>query len=70
MGDIRDAKKDASEGILTIPVLLGARNKVNYVYPLFLAFTSFIWWDLSDISIYYLLVVWGIQWLTYNLTPR
>lgn len=70
MGDIRDAHKDSSEKVITLPVLMGYKKHTPYVYPLFLGFTSFIWVQIGNLPIWLVPIGWLIQLGTYHLTPR
>jgi 1,4-dihydroxy-2-naphthoate octaprenyltransferase len=70
LGDIRDARKDAEEGVRTIPVLLGYRRATPLIYPLGVAATSALWVLLGDLPLWTLVVAWLVQLATYHLTPR
>ena len=69
-GDFRDAYKDFSEKITTLPILFSYKQNTNYIYPLFLAFTSLVWVLMAKISLWFILLVWFIQFKTYHLTSR
>lgn len=69
-GDIRDAGKDYREGAYTLPVVLGLRKNIPYIYPAFLVITSLVWFYIGSVSWYWLLIVFIIQITTYHLTPR
>lgn len=69
-GDIRDAGKDSAERVLTLPVVLGLKKNVPYIYPTCLVITSILWVYIGGISFLWLIPVFIIQSLTYHLTPR
>jgi len=69
-GDIRDAGKDSAEGVFTLPVVLGLKKNIPFVYPSCLVATSIIWVYIGGISFLWLIPVFIIQSLTYHLTPR
>lgn len=69
-GDIRDAGKDSTERVLTLPVVLGLKKNVPYIYPVCLVVTSTLWVYIGGISFLWLIPVFIIQGLTYHLTPR
>lgn len=70
MGDVRDAGKDFSEGVVTLPVALGLRQNVPWVYPLTLAATSVTWTILGRLPVYMLALAFLVECTTYKLTPR
>ncbi|GHH67355.1 hypothetical protein GCM10017673_14220 [Streptosporangium violaceochromogenes] len=70
LGDMRDAAKDAKEGVGTIPVLLGLRTNTPWVYPAGLAFSSGLWTVLGDLPPWWYAVALLVQAATYHLTPR
>jgi len=70
MGDFRDAGKDGEEGLKTIPVILGIKRNVPFLYFIFLLFTSSVWWLYSELSAIYLLIVLSIEATTYNWIKR
>ena len=69
-GDLRDVVKDSAEGMRTLPVVFGIIKdyKVVHIFALFV--TTLIWWQLSEISIFWLISMYAIQIATYNITPR
>jgi 4-hydroxybenzoate polyprenyltransferase len=69
-GDFRDAGKDRSEGIRSLPVILGVKNNVPFVYPIALAITSSIWTAAGGLPLWMLMAALGVQAATYKLTPR
>lgn len=69
-GDIRDAGKDSSENVLTLPVALKLKKNIPYIYPICLMITSIIWIYIGGFSYIWLIAVFAIQGLTYHLTPR
>jgi 4-hydroxybenzoate polyprenyltransferase len=70
LGDIRDAGKDAAEGVRTVPVLLGYCGRNAFVYPAGLACTSVAWTVLGHLSPWYLVAALAVEAATYRLTPR
>jgi 1,4-dihydroxy-2-naphthoate octaprenyltransferase len=70
MGDVRDAGKDVSEGVRSLPVAMGLRRNVPYVYPAALAITSTIWTIYGHLPIWTLVLALIVQATTYKLTPR
>lgn len=69
-GDFRDVRKDRADGATTLPILLGLRDDVRWLYPTCLGATSLLWWSLGSLPISALLVAWLVELLTYRLTPR
>jgi hypothetical protein len=69
-GDLRDVIKDKNENMITLPILLGFKKNYKQIHLVFLFLTSFIWWYLLKISIIWLILVYLIQIITYNITPR
>lgn len=69
-GDIRDGGKDSSENVPTLPVALGLKRNISYIYPICLMATSIIWVYIGEISFWWLIPTFIIQGLTYHLTPR
>jgi 1,4-dihydroxy-2-naphthoate octaprenyltransferase len=69
-GDLRDVIKDKNEDMITLPILLGFKNNYKQIHLVILFLTSFIWWYLLKISIIWLILVYLIQIITYNITPR
>ncbi|NUW37166.1 hypothetical protein HTZ77_38050 [Nonomuraea sp. SMC257] len=70
IGDLRDAGKDAREGVQTIPVLLGYQRHTPWIYPAALALTSGIWVYLGGLPWWCWIGAVLIQAGTYRLTPR
>jgi len=70
MGDFRDIEKDTREGVKTLPVALGLRKDVKWLYPATLALTSLVWTLVGDVDWRLLVVAWMVQAATYRLTPR
>lgn len=70
IGDLRDTDKDREEGLKTIPVILGIKRNVPFLYFIFLLFTSSAWWLYSELSIIYLLIIFLIEATTYNWIKR
>jgi 1,4-dihydroxy-2-naphthoate octaprenyltransferase len=70
IGDFRDLEKDNREKLKTLPLVLGFRKSWKYVYLPVIMITSFIWWYIADLEVIYLGIVYIIQILSYNLTPR
>lgn len=69
-GDIRDAGKDAAEGVMSLPIFLGYRRNTGTVYPACLVATSILWTVLGDLSGWLLATALIIEWATYHRTPR
>lgn len=69
-GDFRDVEKDKKEKLKTFPIILGFKKDMKYVYLPSLFVTTLVWWNMSNISVIWLIVVYLIQLGTYNLTPR
>jgi hypothetical protein len=69
-GDIRDGGKDSSEGVRSLPVMLGLKVNVSFIYPACLVSTSIIWVYIGGFSFLWLIPVLFVQGLTYHLTPR
>ncbi|MCB0977694.1 MAG: hypothetical protein KDB02_09570 [Acidimicrobiales bacterium] len=69
-GDFRDVRKDGDDGVRSLPILLGVRQDVRWIYPLFLACSSFLWWWMADLPVAVLAVAYLTQMFTYGLTPR
>ncbi|TFF36194.1 hypothetical protein [Mucilaginibacter psychrotolerans] len=69
-GDMRDGGKDSAEKVFTLPVALGLKKNIPFLYPSCLVATSIIWVCIGGISFLWLVPVFFIQSLTYNLTPR
>lgn len=69
-GDVRDGGKDNVEGVRSLPVVLGLKMNVPFIYPAFLVITSITWVYVGGISFLWLIPVFVVQGLTYHLTPR
>jgi len=69
-GDVRDAGKDAAEGVMSLPVFLGYRRNTGMIYPACLVATSVLWTVLGDLSGWLLATALIIEWATYHRTPR
>ena len=70
MGDVRDAAKDAEEGVATILVACGYRRATPYVYPLTLMATTLLWVLIGDLPLWVVPAAWTVEVATYPLTPR
>ena len=70
MGDVRDAAKDAEEGVATVPVACGYRRATPYVYPLTLMATTLLWVLIGGLPLWVVPVAWSVEVATYPLTPR
>jgi hypothetical protein len=70
LGDVRDAGKDAAEGVKSLPVLAGYRRNTAWVYPIGLASTSVLWTVYGHLPLTWLIVAGLVQVGTYRLTPR
>ena len=69
-GDIRDGGKDSAEGVLSLPVALGLKVNIPFIYPACLVATSITWVCIGGNSFLWLIPVFVVQGLTYRLTPR
>jgi len=70
LGDVRDAEKDAKEGVYSLPVVIGYRRATPFVYPAGLGMSSTLWTVIGGLPFWALAATWSIQALTYRLTPR
>ncbi|MER5264299.1 hypothetical protein ABTZ99_19715 [Actinosynnema sp. NPDC002837] len=70
LGDVRDAAKDARQGVGTLPVLLGYRRRTPLVYPAGLVATSVLWTLWGNLPLWALAGALVVQASTYRLTPR
>lgn len=70
LGDFRDAGKDATEGMKTLPIFFGWKRNLPVVHLLGIWGTTFVWWHYSGLGVAQLLFLWAIQLASYNLTPR
>ena len=69
-GDVRDAAKDSSENMKTLPVILGMKRNVKYVHLVATLLTTAIWWTYTSIPPVYLAIIFLAQISSYDLTPR
>jgi len=69
-GDLRDVTKDKKEGMKTLPIVFGLKRNFRYLHLITIFATSFIWWYLANLSIVWIVIVYILQILTYNITPR
>jgi len=69
-GDLRDIVKDRKEKMKPLTIMLGLKHSYKWVHLIILLVTTFVWWYIADISIFWLMGIYVIQILTYNLTPR
>lgn len=70
LGDVRDAGKDAKEGLKTFPVLVGLRTNVPYIHMYGVVGTTLLWWWFAHLNVVVLIIAVLIEVSTYNLTPR
>jgi 1,4-dihydroxy-2-naphthoate octaprenyltransferase len=70
VGDLRDIEKDNREGIKTLPILIGMKHNIKYIHLATMLTTSYLWFALGSISLFWLPVIFLIQIITYRLTPR
>ncbi len=70
MGDLRDAAKDAEEGVATLPVVGGYRRATPFVYPLTLVTSTLVWATAANLAIWVVALAWIVEIGTYPLTPR
>lgn len=69
-GDLRDIVKDTKEGMKTLPIIIGLKHDMKYVHLITVLFTSLIWWQQTTLSFILLCIVFGVEIVTYNSTPR
>lgn len=69
-GDLRDIEKDRKEKLLTLPIFLGMKKSIPGAHLFALLLTSAVWFSFINLEIYWLLIVFLIQIITYELTPR
>ncbi len=69
LGDVRDTDKDREQGMLTIPIILGWRS-ISYIHMIGVFATSVVWLSFTRLSWAWLPVVWLVEIVTYNWTPR
>jgi hypothetical protein len=69
-GDLRDITKDKKEKLKTLPIVLGFNKDRKYIHLTALLLTSLVWWNISGLSIMWLIGIFLIEIITYNLTPR
>lgn len=69
-GDLRDITKDKKENMITLPIVMGFNRDYKNIHLYTLFITSFVWWYVSDISIIWLIGIYLVQTLTYNITAR
>lgn len=70
VGDLRDTIKDRSENMMTLPVVFGLKKDYKMIHFVVLLLTSGVWWYISDLPILWLIAIYTVQWVTYNITPR
>lgn len=70
VGDIRDIEKDKKEGMRTLPIVFGMNPSWYYWHLIVTMMTSTIIWFYADISFLWLLLVYIIQVISYDWTPR
>ena len=69
-GDVRDIEKDRKEKMRTLPIIFGMTGSYKRIHLIALLITSFVWWYLASISILWLFLIYLVQILVYDLTPR
>ncbi len=69
-GDLRDVEKDISEGMKTLPIILGFKKDVKYVHLITTLITSLIWIIFAKIPLFIIPLVVFVQIITYKITPR
>ncbi len=69
-GDLRDVVKDKKDNYKTLPIIFGIKRNFRDAHLIALLVTSFAWWFLSGINILWLIGVFAVEILTYDLTPR
>lgn len=69
-GDLRDIEKDRKERLKTLPIMLGLRKDWKNIHFYTLLVSSAVWWSFSELNLIWLVLVYVIQYLSYNKTPR
>jgi 4-hydroxybenzoate polyprenyltransferase len=69
-GDIRDVEKDRKEKLKTLPILFGMKKGPYWTHLIATMITSAIWFSFTNLETYWLVVVFVIQILSYELTAR
>lgn len=69
-GDLRDITKDKKEKMKTLPIILGFNKDMKHIHLIALLLTSLVWWNISELSLIWLIGIFLIEIGTYNLTPR
>lgn len=70
MGDFRDVEKDRRDGARSIPVRVGLRRDIRWLYPACLALTTLLWVKLGGLPAWTIPIAFGVEGTTYFLTPR
>lgn len=69
-GDLRDIVKDRKEKMNTLPIVLELKKDWKKIHLISTFGTSFVWVYLLNINFLWLLPIFLIQYLTYNITTR
>jgi len=69
-GDFRDVVKDREQDVQTIPVRLGLKRDIKWLYPAALGATTLAWVLAGPLPWWTVFVAWFVEWGTYRLTPR
>ncbi len=70
MGDLRDITKDSNDGAQTIPIRLGIKKDIRWIYPASLVLTTLLWGWIAGLSLPIIISLNILQLLVYPLTPR
>ena len=70
LGDFRDTTKDRSEGLRTIPVMLGFSKSYKHIHLIGLLATSAVWLVIGGFNLFWLVPIYIVEIGTYNLTSR
>ncbi|HSX42390.1 MAG TPA: hypothetical protein VLE93_03520 [Candidatus Saccharimonadales bacterium] len=70
IGDLRDVKKDETEKMRTLPIVLGVKSGVGWAHLLFLIFTSLVWGNIAHLNVFLLLALIIFECFTYTWTAR
>ena len=69
-GDLRDVTKDKKEGMKTLPSVFGFKEDYKNLHLICLFSTSLAWIYVADLSPLWLLPIYFVEIVTYNITPR
>lgn len=69
-GDLRDVVKDREENLKTLPIGIGLTRDIKYIHLIVMLVTTFVWFQYTNWSLWFLISIFLIQILTYSITPR